>query len=304
MSNLKISQLTPVGSVLGTDVIPLERAGANFSATASQIGTTGNLPASPQIGDMVLWNTAGDNAWDAVNYVQPGIGLYAVNQLTTLQAVGVFGSAAPPTTGNNVNTVNPTATAQAGLSVGQTAGASTSTVIGANFGENGSTSTIGMQAFYRWTFKAAMGNTSNVRYWFGLGCHTAGGAGNNGQAIVGTTAYASDTPNKSTLGFRFSAGVDTHWQAVAITAGGSQTTVDTGIPPDTSPHFFSMTTNSTGSSIAYYIDGALVATISTNLPPAANGANSWGDLFFTGDNKNTPTAISLTFYRMEISLKQ
>lgn len=265
---------------------------------------SGGFPSNPQIGDTLRFNVNGDGLWDVVNFAQPVIGLYAVSQLTTLQAFGTFGSGTASATGNNNSTVVPTATAQAGLSIGQTAGASLNTVIAANFGENGSTSTIGMEAFYRWSFKAALGGLTNARYWFGLGCHTGGGTGNNGAAFAGTTAYASDTPNKSTVGFLYSAGVVSgDFQAEAVTAGGSQTAVDTHVVADTNPHLFEMTTNSTGSSILYWIDGINVATISTNLPPPANTFNSWGDLFFTGDNKNTSTAISLTFYSMQISLK-
>jgi hypothetical protein len=266
------------------------------------------FPSNPQTGDTLCYNCNGDSAWDNVNYARPVIGLYAVSQLTTLQTFGIYGAGTASTTGNNTTNTGAlaTATLQTGLVVGQTAGASTSTVIGANFGENGSTSTIGMQAFYRWSYRAAMGNTTSVRYWMGLGCHTGGGTGNNGANIVGTTAYASDTPNKSTEGFRYSSTTDTHWQAVVITAGtssGSQTTVDTGVAPDTNVHLFEMTPNAAGTSILFWIDGNLVATISTNLPPPANGVNSWGDLFFTGDNKNTATAITETFYSMQISLK-
>ena len=101
--------------------------------------------------------------------------------------------------------------------------------------------------------------------------------------------------------------INTHWQAVAITAGassGAQTTVDTGVVEDTAIHLFEMTTNSTGTSVTFWIDGTSVATISTNLPPPANGQNSAGQLFFTGDNKDTATAIAETFYSMQMALKQ
>lgn len=288
-------------ALLTGQCINVKSNNTNYRAILSGTG----LPVSPQIGDTLRFNVNGDGLWDAVNYAQPVIGLYAVSQLSTLQAFGAFGSTTISVTNNSSSTISPTAISQAGSSYGETGGnASLNTVIGANFGENGSTSTIGMQAFYRWSFKAALGGLTTSRYWFGLACHTGGGTGNNGAVIVGTTAYASDTPNKSTEGFLYSAGqAGGDFQAVAVTAGGSQTNVDTHVVADTSPHLFEMTTNSTGTSILYWIDGTNVATISTNLPPPANNANSWGDLFFTGDNKNSTAAISLIFYSMQISLK-
>ena len=200
----------------------------------------------------------------------------------------------------------PTATSQYGKVISASATASVNTVIGFHFGENGNTSLLGMLAFYRWSCKFAAGVTTNVRYWMGLGAVANSGPGNNPAAINGTTAYASDAPNKTTLGFRFSAGTDTHWQAVACLAsggGGTQTVVDTGVAPDTNPHIFGMTTNAAGTSVIFLIDGVVVATISTNLPNPAVTNNSWGDLFFTGDNKNTNNAISATFYWQQISLK-
>jgi hypothetical protein len=183
------------------------------------------------------------------------------------------------------------------------ASASTNTLIGVESPENGNVSLIGMQAFYRLSLRASLGALANVRYWLGLACWNSTGTGGNTSHMVGTSILASDTPNKSLEGFRYSAGTDTDFQAVAITAGGAQTTVDTGVAADTVIHLFEMTTDSTGTTIYYFIDNVKVATISTNLPPPANTSNSWGSLFFTGDNKNTNTAVSLRFYSMQISLK-
>lgn len=268
-------------------------------------GSKGNFPSGAQIGDIMRWNVKGDSAWDAVNAAPAIEEIYATNQTASLNIFGPWIStvgAGVGVTGSST-TVAPTATMNAGNNVSAPATASTSTVIGFNYGSNGNVSLMGMEAFYRWSFRFSIGNTTNVRYWMGLACYNSTGAGNNALGITGTTAYAADIPNKSTIGFRFSAGTDTHWQAVAAVAGGSQTTVDTGVTPDTSVHLFEMTTNSTGTSVFYFIDGTLVATISTNLPPPASNGDSWGSRFFTGDNKNTATAISLTFYSMVTALK-
>ena len=279
---------------LGTD------ASAHVNGGCTPLPST----TTAQVGDILRNNVNGDSAWDPVNWTQPFIGLYAINQSNALAQLGILGSSAVIT--GSVAGVNPTATLQSADVISATASASTNTVIALSYGQNGSVSLTGMEAFYRWSFRFSIGGSTNVRYWMGLGCWNNAGTGNNSVLIGGTTAYVADSPNKSTVGFRFSAGTDTHWQAVANTAtggGGTQTVVDTGITPDTSVHLFEMAPNAAGTSMNYLIDGVVVATISTNLPPPANGGNSWGDLFFTGDNKNTNTAISLTFYSMQLSLK-
>jgi hypothetical protein len=273
---------------------------------ADGTGCAAPLPTNPQTGDTLCYNCNGDSAWDTVNYTRPYLGVYAVEGTGTLYASGFFselGSITP--LGSSANT-NPTATLGAGNTLSASASGSTSTVIGMNYGQNGNNSLIGGQAWYRWSYRAAMGNTTNVRYWHGLGCYHSTGTGNNGASITGSTAYATDTPNKSTEGFLYDPAINTHWQAVVVTAGsssGANTTVDTGVVEDTNIHLFEMTTNTAGTSILFWIDGTNVATISTNLPPPANNQDSWMDMFFTGDNKDTATAISETFYSMQMSLK-
>lgn len=264
------------------------------------------LPASPQTGDTVCYNCNGDNAWDSVNYARAILGMYAVAQTPNLTANGYSGSGSVTPTGS-CSSVNATATVQGSTLCSASATGSLNTVIGANCCENGSVSEVTMQAIYRFSARLQINDLSGtVRYWHGLACRNSGGTGNNGTAIVGTTAYAADIPNKSTLGFRYSSTTDTHWQAIAIIAGASvptDTIVDTGITPDTNVHLFEMAMNAAGTSVNYFIDSVLVATIATNIPLASSGGNGNGDIFFTGDNKNTATAVSETFYSMQLSLK-
>lgn len=281
----------------GSNIIGIVVAVCQFGG-----GITGVLP---QIGDIPRYNVNGDNAWDPVNYAQSMLGIYAVNQTAALQQTGPLGVPGVTFLGASSDQA-PTATSQSGKLATAAATASLNTVIGYFAGNNGNVSLLGMLAFYRFSTKFAAGGTTNVRYWMGWGCYNNSGTGGNTATITGTTAYATDTPNKTTIGFRYSAGTDTHWQAVTVVAGasvGSQTTVDTGITPDTNPHLFEMTTNAAGSAVNFFIDSALVATITTNLPNPATNGNAWGDPFFTGDNKNTNNAISATFYYTQIALK-
>jgi hypothetical protein len=262
------------------------------------------LPTA-QLGDIVRWNVNGDGKWDAVNYAQA---LSYIYPIWGSNPVGV-GPMAYTSSGltflGPIASINPTATVGAGGQYGSTAAtASTTPVGGMRAGNNGNNSQFGMLAFYRYTLKFSLNQLTNVRYWMGLACWNSTSArGNNSQDILATTAYASDTPNKTTLGFRFSAGTDTHWQAVAIVAGGAQTTVDTGVTPDLNIHLFEMVTNITGTAVIYLIDGVVVATITTNLPIPSQAADSWGEFFWCVDNKNTAHAASGNFYYFQISHK-
>ena len=132
----------------------------------------------------------------------------------------------------------------------------------------------------------------------GLTTWNNGGPGTEGQLINGTTKMATDTPNSSTLGFRFSSSTDLNWKAVALTTNGSQTTTDTGVAIDTNPHKFDVTYD--GATARYFIDGVLKATITTNVPA---GTALGVFPFWCGDNKNTATAIAGTMYWMTLGLK-
>jgi hypothetical protein len=272
--------------------------------------TTPNLPPG-QVGDIL--RCLGGTAYAPVNYAQSSFGIFPLNQTGSFAVTGILVSIAGGTNisvlGSLAN-VAPTATSQYAVSMSSSS-VSLNTVIGFAVGSNGNVSLFGILAFYRWSCKLALGvaavtGSAAVRYWMGLACYNSSGIGNNHAAITGTTAYAQDTPNKTTIGFRFSSGTDLTWKAVVITAGssvGAQTTVDTGIVPDTNPHLFEMTTNATGTAIYFLIDGYVVATITTNLPTPSSGGDAWGEPFLVGDNKDTGTTISLTFYSMQMSLK-
>jgi hypothetical protein len=106
--------------------------------------------------------------------------------------------------------------------------------------------------------------------------------------------FVNDTlpSGQSFVGFRYSGGTDSFWQAVT-NDGTSQTTVATTVAIDTNPHTFEIVW--TGSSYIFIIDRVVVATISTTIP-AANLTGAV--MFWTGDNKNTNTAVSGTFYHM------
>lgn len=257
-------------------------------------GGTG-LPASPQIGDTIRYNINGDTLWDSSNI---GRSVQMVsdggNVLLVGSAVGpasVAGSSGP--TG-----VNATATDTAGAKWSSAATASLNSLIGEWNGTGGNSGIYSFGSFYRWTMRWSAQNTTNVRYWMGLTTYNNGGPGTEGQTINGTAKMAVDTLNSSSLAFRFSAGTDTTWKAVAVTTGGSQSLLDTAVVMDTNPHKFDITYD--GTMAHYYIDGVSVAAISTNTP-AATALGMFP--FWCGDNKNTATSVAGTLFYMTLSLK-
>jgi len=276
------------------------------SAEASCINSGIPAPGSAQIADTLLYNIYGDGNWDAGNHSQSLTFLYpqwgGQNTLVGPMSGGLS------TIGGH-SSVTPTASVGPGDEyTAASVSASTNTIIGMTAGSNGSNSVEGMLTFYRWTQKIQFSTCTSARYWMGLSSLDNSGTGNNNLNPVNSVAYATNTPNKTTLGFRFSAGTDSFWQIVSINAGssgGSQTTIATTVACDTNIHTYEMAPNALGTQVNFFIDGALVGNITTNLPNPSLGANSFGNWFWSGDNENTTTAtaISGTLYNFVISHK-
>lgn len=269
------------------------------SGTGTIISSGPALPPA-QVGDTIRFSTKGDTLWDAVNFMQKVVGVYAVSN--GLQMFGVTESNAPTQLGAT-SAPFPTLTDGWARVFSTAASASTLTTMGTLATTNGNNVLFGILSFYRYSCRFAAGQTTNVRYWIGLGNYNVSGVGGNATAILGTTAYAADLPNKTTIAFRYSSGTDTTWKAVSIVAGGGSTVVDTGIAPDTNTHLFEMATNQNGTAVIFLIDGVSVATISINLPNPAAGYDSLGGMFWTGDNKNTANTTQATWYWTQMSQK-
>jgi hypothetical protein len=120
-------------------------------------------------------------------------------------------------------------------------------------------------------FGVLLGQTANCRSWLGF---------SDGATSGDTSTFAADTPNKNVVGFRYSAG-SANWQCVTSTDSSHVTTTDSGIAADTSYHLFDITYDLT--SVRFYIDGALVATHTTNIPASTTDLRQ----FVSVDNKNT-----------------
>jgi hypothetical protein len=287
---------------------PLTSTGAISCPTCSTFN-----PPSAQVGDIMRYNVAGDSLWDASNAAVKIMGV-SINASNTNN----FDSWGTPTCGcgntySSSSGVAPTATDGWGQYIQSTSSASTTTV-GVHTAENGNNTQIGILSWHRFSSKFRIWQTTNARFWIGIGTWNTntGYAGNNNLQLDGTTAYAADIPNKNTIGFRYSAGTDIAWQAVAILAGASpsSTIVSTGISPDTNIHLFEMATNATGTAVYYFIDHTLVATITTNLPAVPSGGTQTsanydltGAPFWTADNEDTVHTVSATWFGVNLSLK-
>jgi hypothetical protein len=276
---------------------------ANNDYEIFPLSTNSTLPTA-QTGDCLRFNSTGDGLWDAVNCAKELNSVYTVPGGTPIGFGPTCSGNVGLATGTGNSDVFPTATRRGGRTFFITPGASTSTVEGMTCGQNGNNSLFPILAWYRYSILFALGSTTNSRYWMGLGTWNNGsGAGTNATVILNTTKFATDTPNSNTIAFRFSSTTDTTFKAVTCVAGGSCTVTDTGVTADTSVHLFEMAMNGNGTSINYLIDGAVKATITTNIPTAAGSADGLADIFWTADNKNTVTSPNATIYSIQFSLK-
>lgn len=124
-------------------------------------------------------------------------------------------------------------------------------------------------------------DTTNTRCFIGL---------SSSQSV---NFFDSDDPSTGHgyryAAFRFSSTAsDAHIKAICGNSS-AQTIVDTGVSIDTNSHRFAIFFDDANSQVLFYIDGALVATITTNIPTgnlgwihgARNPSGSGSDLFFS-----------------------
>ena len=106
------------------------------------------------------------------------------------------------------------------------------------------------------TFRMALGTLSSVRFWGGLSYGGSPMSSGTGIALQNFVGFRYDTSQS-----------DVDFMCVCYT-GTSITATDSTIAADTNFHIFQFLY--TSSSVKFYIDGNLVATVSTNVPPAEN----------------------------------
>jgi hypothetical protein len=253
-------------------------------ATVEGFQTVPISSVGPQTGDTWRYNISGDSKWDV------GIGVPRFAQWVPDSAAAtllVLGSNVTTTNTGTLASVQATATDSPSLSFSASATGSTNIVIGQTYASVGTPNRYTLPTIYRFSIRLKLGNTTNVRYWAGLSNNSTNG-----------TVWATDTPNQIYAAFRYSASTDTNIKAVCGTSSANQTVVDTGVAPQTSTSvLFEITFD--GIHVNFWINGALVAQISSNIPSTSTNI-TW---MWTGDNKNTATAISANWYGHTMVLK-
>jgi len=119
-----------------------------------------------------------------------------------------------------------------------------------------------------------------------------------GGRATGTNA---DTGGNDANGFRYAHGTNGgRWLAVSR-SGGNESNADTGVAPTANVfQILGILINATGTSAGYYIDGALVATITTNIQVIGRGRPQHGLLKSAGTNART-LELDYVFIRKEFT---
>jgi len=294
----EVTTSIPNGGVTNT---MLASPTTTVNSVACTLGSTCTISAgttlpTAQTGDIIRYNTNGDTAWDATNFAGKSVTVFAEWDQAVFYVYGAEVSV--PNSLGSAAGVLATATESGAVTLSSSASASASTVIGLYEGTGSTFGVWTFGSFYRWSHHWAAGNIANARYWMGVTRYDTSGSGGETSVPTNNTTFATNSPNRSTLGFRYSAGTDSAWQCTSQVTGGSQTAVSTGVAIDTNPHTFEITYD--GTNERCFIDGTLVATVSTNTP--AGSVHSVLQ-FWTGDNENTANVVSGTEYWMALSLK-
>ena len=145
---------------------------------------------------------------------------------------------------------------QAGAAVGEGATSlfltSASSGIECQTGESNGALTLGSVAATQ--ARVALSQTTTIRAWIGM-------------SVNYQSTLQADIPACALAMFRYSTHAgDSTWKAITQTASGAaQTVTDTGVAVDTNFHTFAIVPTAAGIQ-KFYIDGILVASISTTLP--------------------------------------
>jgi hypothetical protein len=260
----------------GVSVVDDGVGGVTLNNTAIGIGGVGVSANVPRVGDILAYNVYGDNLWDVTGAIPRGLGYQCDGLNSTAQP---YGSASTGVGLGSFVLTAATATESATL----TSVASTPQIgpaVGVQFGYSGGTSHYSIGTIRRFVCRARVNSAvANTRYWIGFG-----------EFQFADTSYVTNTPNHKYVSFRLSNGVDgTTWAAVSGTDNTHQTVVSTGVAVDTTnSQLFEIVVS--GINAYFYINGTLVANISTNVPAAATLVGH----FAGGDNNNLSATIGMS----------
>lgn len=227
-------------------------AGGVFATAGA--ATAGPRPASA---NWRLWSSSGSNS---STWGSESVGCLPNGQFSVLTGI-------PPTS---------TQPAMVQLDCATSAGGS-QVIFGDNRGGTEARNyTLGI--FTLWQVKAGLTNLTNTRLWI-----VSNDKANNFEGVL-----TADNPNCNLVGFRCSASAgDTHFMIYSGVDSANFTIAATTVAADTNIHIFSIVKN--GSAIDFYIDNALVGSISTHVPSSSQVLGTTVSL----DNQNTTTATAV-----------
>ena len=303
--NVSASILTPAVANLADATISSPVAGqlltysgsawVNGSGPLTTAGDTLYMNATPALARLpigtngqVMTVAGGVPAWQTLSLptagiITPATGVYfqAMFHSSAFAAsspTGSIGSVSVnlPSGSGPISSVSPTSTSAQGYSNTGSASAGSST----GFYESASNMKFG--TFKKFITRVAWDSTTNIRWWVSI----------NDQGGSAPAAMRADKPAANIVGLRFSptSAGDTTVQAYVGTDATHQTIVNTGITPDTNKHTYEI--DWSGVNYTFYIDGSLVATISTNVPAASTTLYTAA----VSDNASTAHARTATCY--------
>jgi hypothetical protein len=241
----------------------------NTLTGALTIAAGTNITVVPSGGNTLTINSTGGGGGTAFQSLQRQAFFIADGTTTTLQVAGDVFS----------NSVATAAAAQPTASIGAvttyTSGGANQIFLssvrntgGINFnGGSGGNYVTGRNIKVQW--KGYWGTAANADYWIGM--FTGSNTGNDLNG-VGRSSDPASSAQVSGVGFRcFNTSLaETVYQAYSGNGvTGLSTTASTGATLDTAEHTFAIIFNDATPNITYYIDGTLVATITTHLPASA-----------------------------------
>ena len=264
---------TLTGGNLSGDVV----TSGGTSTTVQKIQGDPVSSSAPKIGDVLEWS---GTQWSLVPPRFSVRGFRAPMNSTAIASSHPLGGLTPIGTANvNVGT-DATATEPRLLAVATAGTAQTVTCGVEEAPQSTGGTTLGILT--RFVARVRGNQTTNVRYWIGLLDGTVN--------LTNTAFFASDTPNQKYVGFRYSSTTDSVWKATAGTATANQTVVSTGVSVDTTnTQLFEIIFDGTNAN--FYINGAAVGQISTNLPTTSAKLRA----AVLVDNKNTANTDTVSY---------
>jgi hypothetical protein len=270
-----------------TTGITLPKSSVSGYGTGTTVSYTPKFPppsgglivsGTPRTGDILRYNMYGDSSWDSTSSIIRQVYFAcddAQNGGGSANNLVGRGNFAGATSAGTTTQINATATEGAAIKFLSAATASSGT--GYYYSQTGAgNGRFVLGTIRRFASRSMLMQTANTRFFTGM----ADNANNYNPS-------AADAPNNNFIGFRYSVTTDASIMAVCQTSNVAITTSATGVSPSTSVSqllewFYD------GSTVYFYVDGALKTSISTNVPANTTALN----LIVAADNKGTANAIA------------